>query len=772
MAGIPKRIHAASRLRLVVRGLVQGVGFRPFVYRLATSLNLPGWVRNSTDGVHIELEGDGEKLAEFVRRLRAETPPHARIDNVETQTLALAGYSRFTVQQSDNGSADRCALILPDIATCGECVAEIVDPANRRFRYPFTNCTNCGPRFSIIESLPYDRANTTMRVFPMCDECREEYENPENRRFHAQPNACPNCGPHLELWEDNGAVLARHDQALLDACALIRKGSIVALKGLGGFQLLADAGNDEAVQRLRQRKARRDKPFALMYPAAEAVGEHCLLSKKEQELLLSSESPIVLLRRGPGADRGPHGVSRHVAPGNPYLGAMLPYTPLHHLLLAELQSPIIATSGNRADEPICIDERDALARLRGIADFFLVHNRPIARQMDDSIVQFVAGREMVLRSARGYAPATVQLKTSVPNRLAVGAHLKNTVAVSSGRRVFMSQHIGDLTTKQAHEAFTREAASLAAIYDLKPQRITCDQHPDYHSTAFAADSGQPVTRVQHHFAHVLSCMAEYGLQPPVLGVSWDGTGLGTDGTIWGGEFLRVADGGFERVAHLRPFSLPGGDKAAEEPRRSAIGVLYEIFGDELFAMQHLASTQAFRDSELEILRNMLQRRLNTARTSSAGRLFDAVASITDLCQMSDFEGQAAMALQFAAEDGETTEAYDYCWRDSCLPVILDWQSMIRGILQDVQESVAVSTIAAKYHRTLMKMILAVAGQTGIQNVILTGGCFQNRLLAEQSISALRAAGFEPYWHQRIPANDGGIALGQIYQATICPGGGE
>ena len=754
------------RQHMVVKGLVQGVGFRPFVYRLAVNGHLSGWVKNSTDGVHIEVEGHRGQLRAFLGKLKQKIPPRARLDEITIETLPPAGYHGFAVRTSDHPTVATKALIHPDIATCGECLAEIFDPANRRFRYPFTNCTNCGPRFSIITSLPYDRKNTTMSVFPMCAQCAAEYENPADRRFHAQPNACPVCGPHLELWDTQGRTLGMQDTALREACAELERGKVLALKGLGGFQLIIDAGNDEAVKRLRRVKARPDKPFAMMYPDLASVRDNCVLSDEEATLLVSPESPIVLARRRQEMDRDFGSVSRHIAPDIPYLGVMLPYTPLHHLLMAEVRKPVVATSGNLADEPICIDEHEALERLRGLADVFLVHNRPIARQMDDSVVQIVAGEEMVLRSARGYAPTALRLANVKAECLAVGADLKNTVAISNHHHVFLSQFLGDLSTKHAHEAFTREIAALSAIYGLSPQSVCCDGHPDYHSTLCAEQLRRPVIRVQHHAAHVFSCMAEHQLVPPVLGVSWDGTGMGTDGTIWGGEFLRITRGGFERIAHLRPFSLPGGDIAAREPRRCALGLLYEIYGDDVFAMQDLDCVRAFDTPEKEILRPMLRQRLHAPRTSSAGRLFDAVASLIGLCRTASFEGQAAMQVQFAAERSAAIASYEFQLLGSRVPYILDWQPLVCGILRDMQQSAAIEDIAAKYHHTLVDMVLAVAGRAGEKAVVLTGGCFQNRLLTTLVVSALRSAGYTPYRHRRVPTNDGGIALGQICATTI------
>ncbi len=551
------------RLRVEVRGTVQGVGFRPFVYRLANELTLTGWVNNSPQGAAVEVEGDAGRIAEFLRRLPDEKPRPCVLHSLTPTFLAPVGYIVFEVRSSSE-DGPKTAVILPDLATCADCLREVFDPSNRRFRYPFTNCTNCGPRYSIIEDLPYDRPRTTMKRFPMCDACRAEYDNPADRRFHAQPNACPRCGPHLEFWDAGGDVQAMHDEALRAAAEALRRGDIVAAKGLGGFHLLVEASNQEAVLRLRRRKLREEKPFGLMYPDIESVRRDCRVSEMEEQLLLSPESPLVLLRRTPDARIAPA-----VAPGNPYLGVMLPYTPLHHLLLAELGFPIVATSGNRSDEPICLDEREALTRLAGIADVFLVHNRPIARQVDDSVVRVVMEHEMVLRRARGYAPYPVSVDEPLPSMLAVGAHQKNTLSIAAGCQIVVSQHIGDLDTPLALEAFRRVAVDLPRLYALEPKAVVCDRHPDYHSTRHAEKMTLSIVRVQHHHAHVRACMAEHGLSGPLLGVAWDGTGLGLDDTIWGGEFLRITDEGFERVAHLRTFRLPGGERGARAAAHGA-----------------------------------------------------------------------------------------------------------------------------------------------------------------------------------------------------------
>lgn len=756
------------RLRLAIRGAVQGVGFRPFVYRLAKELSLTGWVNNSPQGVTIEIEASPDKLEQFRVRLESEKPPRAFIQSLEASYLDPRGFNDFEIRESEQGGV-KTAIVLPDIATCPDCLRDVFDPANRRYRYPFTNCTNCGPRFSIIEALPYDRANTTMRGFVMCDECAAEYHDPLNRRFHAQPNACPVCGPHLELWDQFGVVLLAKDDALRAAAETLRAGRIVAVKGLGGFHLMANARNDEAIRQLRQRKHREEKPFALMYPTLDAIKADCEVSEIEQRLLLSPESPIVLLRRNPANSQSTTNISQSIAPGNPYLGVMLPYTPLHQLLMAELGVPVIATSGNLSDEPICTDEHESLKRLSGIADLFLVHNRPIARHMDDSIVREMAGREMVLRRARGYAPLPIHLPEAMSPTLATGAHLKNTIALAVGQEVFTGQHIGDLETAQAYEAFQQVIGSFERLYETRPEAVACDAHPDYISTWFACSTGLPLQYVQHHLAHVMSCVAENEIELPVLGVAWDGTGYGLDGTIWGGEFLLVHDGEAHRAANFRTFALPGGEVAVKQPKRIALGVLHEIFDEEIFLRDDLATLQAFTPTEREMLQAMLDRKFNAPRTSSAGRLFDAVASLINLRQETHFEGQAAMELEFALTGITTAESYPFQLKQSAVSnpqsaIQLDWEPLIRSLLADVKAETAVGLMAAKFHNTLVEAIVSIAERVNVERVALTGGCFQNKYLLERAIDRLRSSGFRPYWHQRIPTNDGGIAVGQIAAA--------
>ena len=743
-------MHAPVRIRIKIRGAVQGVGFRPFVYRLATDLKLSGWVSNSTEGVIIEAEGPKSSLDELLIRVGKEHPRHANIQSLEYTFADPAGFKAFEIRCS-NGEGAKRALIQPDIATCADCLREIFDPSNRRYLYPFTNCTNCGPRFTIIESLPYDRANTTMRDFVMCANCRSEYEDPLDRRFHAQPNACSECGPELEMWDRAGNVIERSGNVISAAAEALESGSIVAVKGLGGFHLMVDAANEDAVHRLRKRKRREEKPFAVMSPSLECVGELCLVSALEERAIAAPESPIVILSR-----RNHSAIASSVAPNNPYLGVMLPYTPLHHILMRRLKTPVVATSGNHSDEPIAIDEEEAVKRLCGIADFFVVHDRPIRRHADDSIVRILLGREQILRRARGYAPLPIRVEgpAQIP-ALAVGGHLKNTVALAVETNVFISQHLGDLETKEAFNAFRQTINDFQNLYDARPRSIVGDAHPDYVSTAhgmnLANSRDLPFERVQHHWAHVLSCMADNGVDAPALGVAWDGTGYGPDGTIWGGEFLLVGNGGFRRSAHFRTFPLPGGDAAIKRPMHTAKGLLCEIFG-----------SKAFTGSEPPLLRQMLERGIRCPRTSSAGRLFDAVASLIGIRDHVSFEGQAAMELEFRAASG-ITDCYEYGVR-SLGVFVIDWEPMIRQIIDALANHVDTSVIAAKFHNTLAKVIVDIAQRIGERRVLLSGGCFQNRYLTERTVEMLAHSGFSAYWHQRVPPNDGGIALGQIMAA--------
>jgi hydrogenase maturation protein HypF len=758
------------RVRFEVRGAVQGVGFRPFVWRLAHALSLAGWVRNDIAGVFIELEGEEDALREFRRALDDAPPPLARIREILETQAPLTAECGFHIRPSEDGGA-RTVLVLPDVATCPACLAEVLDPKDRRHLYPFANCTNCGPRFTIVTDLPYDRPSTTMAAFTLCGACRAEYEDPRDRRFHAQPIACPACGPILEAWSPAGEVLARRHEALLAAADALRAGSVVAVKGLGGFHLMCDARSTDAVASLRRRKQREEKPLALMVKDVAMARALAEVTDESEALLAGPEAPIVLLPR-----RADAGVAPNVAPGRPELGLMLPATPLHHLLLRETGFPVVATSGNRSDEPIATDEREALVRLAGMADLFLVHDRALARHVDDSVARVFAGAPRLLRRARGWAPLPVPVRENLPVILGVGAHMKTAVALSVGRQVFLSQHVGDLETPEALEAFERVIADFERLWDVSPAAVAHDLHPGYASSVFAmklsAARGLPAVAVQHHHAHLAACLAENEADGTALGVCWDGTGLGTDGTIWGGEFLLGDAKGFERVAHLRPFRLPGGDAAVKEPRRTAFAILFEMLGERALEREDLECVRSFPPREREVLARMIEKGLNAPVTTSAGRLFDAVASLLGIAQKTSFEGQSAMALEAAAFEARgKAEESERPPRSLPLvvasegPAVLDWEPLVSYLLRDLSLGVPAPVLAAQFHAALADGILAAARHAGERRVALTGGCFQNKLLTELAAVRLTAAGFEVLLHGSVPPNDGGIGLGQVLVAA-------
>ena len=688
----------------------------------------------------MEVEGPGAALAEFELRLTEEKPPAAVVLAKEVSRLAPAGHIGFVIRESGQTEAPTAA-VLPDLATCPHCQAELFDAADRRHGYPFINCTLCGPRYSIVRDIPYDRPNTTMAGFALCPECRREYEDPGDRRFHAQPNACPVCGPRLE-WHAAGGDGADSQPAVVAAAEALAEGRIVAVKGVGGFQLLVDARNEDAVARLRERKQREEKPFALMVPDLEAARRWCRVSAAEAALLASPAAPIVLLEPS-----GEPGLAAGVARSSPFLGIMLPYSPLHHLLLRGFPHPVVATSGNRSDEPIATDDDEAAARLGGIADAFLGHDRPIARPCDDSVARISRGAPVLIRRARGYAPLPVRVPRDLPPMLAVGGHLKNSVAIAMGRQVIVSQHVGDLDTLEARRGFERAIEDLCRLYRFTPEAIACDLHPDYASTRWAHAAGLPVIPVQHHHAHVAACAAENDVTEPYLGIAWDGTGYGLDGTIWGGEAFLVEGGRMERFAHLRPFRLPGGQAAVREAWRSAAAVRYEI-GLPL-------------DESPEVVRRMLERKVNCPVTTSVGRLFDAVAAMSGLVRENRFEGQAAMTLERAIGPRRGAEAY-------ALPGG-DWEPLIRAVAGDVARGTGADEIALKLHNALAEWIVDMARACGRKVIILSGGVFQNRYLTERAAALLEEHGFQAVTHQRVPANDGGIALGQAVLAGVAAG---
>ncbi|MBY0376331.1 MAG: carbamoyltransferase HypF [Bryobacteraceae bacterium] len=707
-----------------VEGAVQGVGFRPFVYRIARELALAGEVRNTPRGAEIEVEGTAEAVGDFGRRLTQEKPEACIVMHMETHELEARNDGReFVIGESEQGAA-KSAVLLPDLATCGECLDEIRAAEGRRSGYAFTNCTNCGPRFTIIEDIPYDRVNTTMRGFAMCAACRSEYENPGDRRFHAQPIACPECGPKLSA-------------TLAEAAAELRAGRVVALKGIGGYQLLVDARNSAAVQRLRVRKHREEKPFAVMFPDVAAVEAACWLSEEERKLLESAAAPIVLL-----TPRAGNGIATEVSMSSAYLGAMRPYSPLHVLLMEEVKFPLVATSGNRSDEPIAIENSEARERLSGIADFFLEHDRPVARACDDSVARVVNGGVALIRRARGYAPLPVEVARPLKRVLAVGAHQKNTVAIAIERRVFLSQHLGDLDTAESCAAFERAIVDLARLYEFEPELVACDLHPDYWSTQYAERLGLPLVGVQHHEAHVAAAAAEHGVVEPYLGVAWDGTGYGRDGVIWGSEFFRVENGEYERVGHLRPFRLPGGEGAVKDCRRTAFSILTAA-GME---------TEWLEVEPAKVVAAMLERGVNSPWTTSMGRLFDAAAVVAGVARRNGFEGQAPMKLE-AAIEGPGEDWYE-CEVGAAE---FDWGPVVQAMRRDPGTA---GDKARRFHNTMGEWILGMARRVGCERVVLSGGVFQNGYLAARVERRLAKEGFGVHLARRVPANDGGIALGQ------------
>ncbi len=759
-------IGRLERRAIDIRGVVQGVGFRPFVHGLATRLNLRGFVANHGGRVEVEVEGEADALAQFERELTASAPPLARIESLVARGVHARGDADFRIQPS-RGDASPAIYIAPDAATCETCLAELFDPANPRFRYPFINCTACGPRLTIITGSPYDRERTTMARFEMCERCRSEYEDPGDRRFHAEPIACPRCGPTVQAVDAAGRVLDA-DPVEAAAAALIA-GRIVAIKGLGGFHLACDAQEETSVAELRTRKHRDDKPFAVMVVDVETVASLCDVSSAEADLLRSSARPIVLLQK-----RAAGRIADAVAPESTRLGVMLPYTPLHHLLMSAVgPRALVMTSGNRSDEPIAIANDDARSRLRGIADLFLLHDRDIRVRCEDSVIRRVGASPIIVRRSRGYAPAPVGLAFECPAPiLAVGGQLKNTFALGRGREALISHHAGDLDELLAFDAFERDVALYQRMFDVSPSVVAHDLHPDYASTRFAmARTGLARVGVQHHHAHVASCMAEHGLEAPVIGVAWDGAGWGTDGSVWGGEFLVGHRGEVHRAAHFRYVALPGGDRAAREPWRMALAHLRDAGLDGAEAL-HGVPLNARRT-----VTHMIERGLNSPMTSSVGRLFDAVAALCGAAVAMTFEGQAAMWLESLAEQSDDSGRYPFVLveaADSAAPLIVDTRPLIRAIDEDRRRGVAPAAIARRFHATLAEVVLAVAralrGRTGLARVVVSGGVFLNGILTAEVETRLAEHAFEVYRHRVVSPGDGGLSLGQLAVAAAVVGG--
>jgi hydrogenase maturation protein HypF len=777
------RYSVMQGLHVHIKGIVQGVGFRPFVYNLATRHELKGWVKNTSAGVDIEVDGDRETLDLFLRQLRDEAPPLSRIDEFSVSFHAANGFSSFEIHHSDSVEGE-FQPISPDVSICPDCLHELFDPSDRRYRYPFINCTNCGPRFTIIQDIPYDRPKTTMSVFPMCPDCEREYQDPLDRRFHAQPVACPVCGPHVWLEERMkvaGQKSQVHDDAILETQRLLKEGKIIAIKGLGGFHLACDATNAQAVTELRNRKLRVDKPFAIMMPGIETVEKHCHINDSERELLLSAARPIVLLKRKPESN-----IVREVAPNQDWVGVMLPYTPLHYLLFADSKfSALVMTSGNLSEEPIATGNDEARERLSKLADAFLMHNRDIHIRCDDSVVRvfddsrksqivnrklapsLVEGSIYPIRRSRGYSPFPVKLPFEAPQLLAAGSELKNTFCITNRNYAFLSHHIGDMENYETLRSYEHGVQHFEKLFRVTPEAIAYDLHPNYLATRYALERAMVenihVIGVQHHHAHIAACMAEHGLEGtrPVIGVAFDGTGYGEDGAIWGGEILVADYKAFQRRFYLEYFPLPGGDAAIKRPARTALALLWSL-GMEWG--ERLNPVAEFPEKDINLLKAQLEKKINTPITSSMGRLFDAAASLAGVRQQVNYEGQAAIEFEALADPAEA-EKY---------PFELDGdQVRVRGVVEklirDVEAEVPVAKISTRFHNGLAEAVLEICvkikSETGLNEVALSGGVWQNITLLGRTLSLLKKDGFRVYLHREVPPNDGGLSLGQAVIAA-------
>jgi hydrogenase maturation protein HypF len=775
-----------------VRGIVQGVGFRPFVYGLAVKHNLKGWVYNTSEDVRIEVEGEAEAVEQFERELKTKAPPLAHIENVTIKHHPPRGYKNFEIRHSQ-AQEGKYQLISPDVATCQACLGELLNSEDRRYGYPFTNCTNCGPRFTIIEDMPYDRPKTTMRYFQMCPQCQAEYDNPLDRRFHAQPNACPKCGPQVELVDNKGSLITGANP-IAAASRLLKEGKIVAIKSLGGFLLACDATNDTVVKTLRQRKKRSSKPFAIMVTTVDEAKSHCYVSPEEENLLTSPQSPIVLMKWKEDSS-----VSREIAPNLRFLGIMLPYTPLHHILLRDTGQPLVMTSGNLSEEPIARDNDEALRRLSGIADYFLIHNRDIYSRYDDSVAIVERGTSQLIRRARSYAPYPIRLSFEVKQILGCGAEEKNSFCLTKDNYAFLSQHIGDMENMETLEHFDSTISLYKRLFHIEPEFIAHDLHPDYLATKYAqelGESGMKLVPVQHHHAHIASCMADNGLESPVIGVAFDGTGMGTDGNIWGGEFLVADYRNFRRAGHLEYLPLPGGAAAIKKPYRTAIGHILNLLGENalnaVIASEAKQSPLAYigqvTEVEVEVIKRQIERRINSPLTSSMGRLFDAISALSGIRGEIDYEGQAAVELEMAAYSSvharhvpsgareldeaiyDTQESYPYHIVEKEGIRIVQLRGLLSTVIEDLHQGISRGRISVKFHNTVARMINEmchlIADETGISQVALSGGVFQNRLLLGKAVSLLESSGFQVFTHRQVPCNDGGISLGQAVIANF------
>lgn len=780
--------NQVERAKIHITGVVQGVGFRPFIYQLANQFGLKGWVLNASDGVWIEVEGTSAQVDSFVKAIPEKAPPRARIENITLEKLKPKGFKTFEIWKS-HSEEGKFLLISPDIATCQDCVIELFDPQDCRYRYPFINCTNCGPRFTIIEDIPYDRPKTTMKKFLMCSQCEREYHDPMNRRFHAQPNACPVCGPSLFLIKRTGSGSLKgrfkdfgvgsfiegweevKGDPIKEAVKALRSGQIVAIKGLGGFQLACDATNNAAVKLLRERKKRLGKPFAIMVKDIEAVKEICEVSPEEEALLASPEAPIVLLLKKKSIP-----IVEEVAPNNNYLGVMVPYTPLHYLVLQDSAMSLIMTSGNLSEEPIACQNDEALRRLGHLADLFLLHNRDIYSRYDDSVARIFEAKPMLIRRARSYAPYPIPLPYQSRSILAVGAELKNTFCLTKENYAFVSQHIGDMVNEETFKHFQKTIELYKNLFRIEPEIVAYDFHPEYLSTKYALELGLPQVGVQHHHAHIVGAMVENNYLESVIGFSFDGTGFGTDGAIWGGEVLLATVSEFKRLAHFSYVPLPGGEASIKKPWRMALSYLLATFGQEWRSLK-IDFVNRVPGGEAKIVEAQIEKGLNSPPTSSCGRLFDAVSALIGIRDVAYYEAQAAIEMEMAA-DGSIEGRYEFELisesREKTVQlgegegIVIGFKPLIKGIVADLEKGLEVSLIAGKFHNTITALILELAQvfsqKTGLKTVALSGGVFQNYLLLKKVVPQLRKIGLRPLIKRRIPVNDGGISLGQAVVA--------
>lgn len=739
------------RKKIYVQGIVQGVGFRPFIFNLAVSVKLTGFVANTPQGVIIEVEGAIKQVDNFIDNIKLKAPPLSLITDISSKEIKLIKSKKFIIKISSSDESI-ATLISPDVAVCQDCLKELLDSNDRRFHYPFINCTNCGPRYTIIDNIPYDRPYTSMKHFKMCADCQAEYDDPTNRRFHAQPNACQKCGPQIQLF-DSKQKLQNVDDVIATTREKLKDGKIIAIKGLGGFHLAVDAINDDMVQKLRKLKGRDEKPFALMVRDIKIAHQYCLISNEEEKILQSYTAPIILLKKSPNCH-----ISESIAPGNEYLGIMLPYTPLHHVLFEDLDTPLVMTSANYSEEPICIDNDEAFERLKSITDYFLIHNRDIYLRSDDSVAIHLANKLRYLRRSRGIVPQPIFVKSAGSPVLAVGGELKNTICLLKDDKAIVSQHIGDLENIEAYNFFKMTIKHLQRIFDVKPRLIVHDMHPQYFSTQWAKERPDIQTiAVQHHHAHLAACMSENQLTEPVIGIIMDGTGYGTDGTIWGGEILIGDYKNFDRFAHFEPMPLPGGDAAIKSPWRTAVSYLHKTFNGSIPNLPFIDN------HDIKPIVEMVDKNINSPLTSSCGRLFDAVAAMSGGRQTIRYEAQAAIELMQAFESTNVRPfSFIIEQKNNHREILL--QPIIRSVVRSIQNNESFSKISSRFHTTLIQIYLEVAkearNETGINQVVLSGGVFQNMVLFEQTILALEKANFKVYTHSQVPTNDGGISLGQ------------